>query len=811
MSKAKVENVYPLNFMQQALLFHSLQEQDDQGFLLVRCTLTGTLLPELFQKAWTKVQERHEVLRSSIHWENIEKPVQVVRPQADQAYQYVDWSQESPEAQAQKLEELQKQEREKRFDLNQAPISRIFTIKTQEQCHLILWSCHHILLDGWSSAIVLKDLVQFYEILQAGSDSKRLAPLPKYQTYLNWQKSQNPEEARAFWEDAMLGFREPTVLAQDSSLAHASESSYDYESFTLQESETQSLEALARSYRVTTSTLIQGLWSLLLCAYAKREDIMFGTTVSGRSGSIPEADSMAGMFVNLLPVRVVLEENQDLTQFFQTLQTRQSKALQFDYISLNQILDWNQRSSSSILFDSLVIFENFPLQDLKGGGLEIKDFQSGMTSTYPLTLAIRPESRMHFSIKYNTRQITLERIQWFLNNLNNLLRFLTLNVGTNTHALRDMISAPAFSQDVLPQNGKKNKKVKAANPESEFLAPRNELELKLARIWEMMFNRHPISIRDNFFEIGGRSLMAVQMFARIKIELNRNIPPITLLKYPTIESLAQYMSEEEDDKPWSALVPLRVNGDKPPIFCLHGGGSHVFFYRGLAQHLGPEQPVYALQSTATHGVNIPPQSIEQMATQYLAEIRKVQPHGPYHLMGYCFSNSICMEMAHMLDQMGEKVSLLAIIDSAPDYLTVRTNKDKFLRAIDIMRRLDFAALYSKLKWKIIRPLKRLSDSVLTPEQHKRNMQMVEPLPADLIKQYKWKPYHAAKITLIRSSHFHESHEHNFVIPAWQSLAKGGLDVHVIKGNHYTLFQEPDVIRLARQLSECLEEAQNEFA
>ena len=204
-----------------------------------------------------------------------------------------------------------------------------------------------------------------------------------------------------------------------------------------------------------------------------------------------------------------------------------------------------------------------------------------------------------------------------------------------------------------------------------FVAPRNELERQITEIWEELLEIQSISIRDDFFELDGDSLQAVDLFAQIERQFGKKLPISTLFQAGTVEALAQIIAQGEDlalkpdksEASWSSLVEIQPNGTKPPLFCIHALGGGVLCYRELAMYLGTEQPVYGLQPRGLDGKQPPLTKVEDMASHYLEEIQRVQPQGPYFLAGYSFGGVIAFEMAQQLHKQGEKVDLLAMIDT----------------------------------------------------------------------------------------------------------------------------------------------------
>src|SRR5688572_30657687 len=194
--KAKVEAIYPLNFLQQALLFHSLQEGDDQGLLRVKCVLKGKIDVETFLDAWRQTIQRHEVLRTSVHWEKLEKPAQVVHKEVLLPFVLHDLSGHSSPQQKAKIDELTGSHGAETLDLTKAPVLRIFLIRLSVDKHILLWDCHHILVDGWSASIILQDLLAFYDACCSGEKAVGLPAVPSYRSYLHWVKNQDQKKSK---------------------------------------------------------------------------------------------------------------------------------------------------------------------------------------------------------------------------------------------------------------------------------------------------------------------------------------------------------------------------------------------------------------------------------------------------------------------------------------------------------------------------------------------------------------------------------------------------------------------------------------
>ncbi|WP_299411528.1 amino acid adenylation domain-containing protein [Acaryochloris sp. IP29b_bin.148] len=238
-----------------------------------------------------------------------------------------------------------------------------------------------------------------------------------------------------------------------------------------------------------------------------------------------------------------------------------------------------------------------------------------------------------------------------------------------------MVPSAFVMLEVLPltPNGKVDRRSLPApdfsrvEQEETFVAPRSETEQQLAKIWCNVLRIKEIGIHDNFFDLGGNSLLAVSLFQEIEQKLSVSLPLSSLLQNPTIEQLAHTICQDEDSTIWSSLVPIHTNGTKPPLFCIHGGGFNVLIYHDLAKHLGSDYPVYGIQAQGLDGSTVLHGSYEEMAADYIRHLQTVQPEGPYFLSGVSSGGVIALEMAQQLHAQGHKVALVAMFDtSGPD-------------------------------------------------------------------------------------------------------------------------------------------------
>ena len=372
-----------------------------------------------------------------------------------------------------------------------------------------------------------------------------------------------------------------------------------------------------------------------------------------------------------------------------------------------------------------------------------------------------------------------------------------------------MIPAALIPLDHMPHlpNGKIDRKA-LPEPDSqhfsrkgEYLAPSNELEKQLAGIWQEVLHLDQVGLNDNFFDIGGDSLLSIQVVAKAR-EKEIPITATQLFEFQTLGELANSIATNESPEQLT-LVPLQPEGKQLPLFCIHSGGAHVFFYKGLAKYIGTDQPLYALQPKGLDCESEHHQTIEEMAAHYLEEIREVQPHGPYRILGTCFSNAVALEMANQLNREEEAIDRLFIIDSGPTHLFGDIGNGKkatFIRFWDMLTRGDWHRIVTKIKNRI-KPEEKAFHLTEETEAERELLEVIQSLNK-AYGQYHWVPY-SGKIHFIRSTEFHYRRDKKFHLQQWKKLAKEGLEVHVVPGHHLTLFQEPEVEGLAQKLKECM--------
>jgi amino acid adenylation domain-containing protein len=405
MNKENIETILELTPMQQGMLYHSIYTDGDDPYIYQYTSrLRGQLKVAPFTRAWRQVVERHQILRASFFWKKIDKPLQVISRVVELPITQLDWSQVASAEQEKRLEAFLKEDRSRGFDLEQAPLMRFCLIQLADDVQEMVWSFHHILLDGWSVPLLLNEVFVLYEAFCQRKEI-HLPPTRPFSDYIAWLQKRDLGEAEQFWRRALAGFTAPTPMPANRGADQFAneEKIYDLESVRLSERATAALYALARQRQFTLNTLMQGAWALLLSRYSGQVDVVFGSVVSGRPAQLEGVEQMIGLFINTLPTRVWVDESARLLAWLRGLQAAQAAARQYEFSPLVQVQGWSEVGRGAPLFESLVAFENYRVERSTQGGngsLRIGATRSVEQNSYPLSLVVTPAAEFLLEISF---------------------------------------------------------------------------------------------------------------------------------------------------------------------------------------------------------------------------------------------------------------------------------------------------------------------------------------------------------------------------------------------------------------------------
>src|SRR5690349_11902101 len=338
-----IEDIYELSPMQQGLLFDSLLAPDSGAYnLQLRCLLRGELNLEAFEHAWQRVVDRHASLRTSFHWEELDKPLQLVSEQAKLPLEYLDWRAVSTAEQREMIDQFLRTDYRRGFDLTTAPLMRLTLIRLDDDLHQFVWSYHHIVTDGWSGPLIFKEVFTFYRA-HCERREVSLAPSRPYGDYIAWLQEQDPARAELFWRQMLKGFTAPNILQIEQTAGVQSESDERDAQCQLKLSveTTAALRRATQQHKLTLNTIVQGVWAILLARYSGKADVVFGAVVSNRPPEVPGIEEMVGVFINTLPVRAQIAWDEPVIAWLTELQRHTARARQYEYTPLVQVQGWS--------------------------------------------------------------------------------------------------------------------------------------------------------------------------------------------------------------------------------------------------------------------------------------------------------------------------------------------------------------------------------------------------------------------------------------------------------------------------------------
>jgi amino acid adenylation domain-containing protein len=426
-AKQQIEDIYPLSAMQSGILFHCLAEPESGMYIeQFSWEIQGAINTAAFTQTWQRIIDRHPALRTSFVWEEIDEPLQVVHRRAALPLAEDDWSGLPPDEQRARLDAFLLDDRRRGFELGAPPLLRMRLITLAPERYQLTLSCHHLVIDGWSLAIVLKEFLALYEALRAG----RQLTLPRrrpYRDYIAWLQRQDLAAAEAYWRRTLADFTAPTPLLAGHTTGEAA---FEEQTCRIPASVVAPLQAMAQQHQLTMNTLVQGVWALLLSRYSGEQDVVFGATVAGRSPELAGVEDMVGLFINTLPVRVRVDPGQPLLAWLQQILEHQAEARQYEYAPLVQIQRWSAVLRGTALFESVVVYENYPVDDsliAQSGSLVFRSARAIERGNDPLIATFSLGSTLRIRLIYNRGRIDTATAERLLGHLRTLLEQIADN------------------------------------------------------------------------------------------------------------------------------------------------------------------------------------------------------------------------------------------------------------------------------------------------------------------------------------------------------------------------------------------------
>ncbi len=695
-----------LSFAQQRLWFlHQFEPESSSNNMPVVVQITGLLDINVLERSISEVVARHEVLRTTFPSKQ-GKPQLVIAPAQPFSLPLIDLRDLSKDERDAKAFRLATEEAHKPFDLANELMLRVKLFRLQDDEHLLLWNLHCIVCDGASSDVFYQDLTAIYTAFVAGKPSPLSKLTIQYVDFAHWQRQWLQGEVLAsqlsYWKQQLDNL--PPALKLPFDRPHPKgvlTYKGDRAALMLPKTLNTELDRLSQKLGATLFMTLLAVFEILLYRYCQQEDILLSFASASR-GQV-ETERLIGFFSNTLMLRTNLTDKLTFKEALARVRQASLEAYAHQDLPFEKLIEElrpNTRQERSPLFQVKFAL-NPPWSEGRGmASVKLPDvtFTSlfgyiyhGKTK-YDLTLVMREQDEgLGMVFDYNADIFNASTIEKMLEHFHNLLKGIVNDPDCCLQDLPMLAPGEELPQSCLDFSEPEDMEIQTSTETSSEIL--DNIESKLRRIWQDVLGIDLIGIRDNFFELGGNSLLAVKTFAQIEEKIGKVLPLSILLKAPTIQELATVIRQEKISQDWLPLVEIQPQGSKPPLFCIHGGGFNVLVYRDLAIKLGSDYPVYGLQARGLKSDRAWLDQIEAIAQDYIREIQKVQPEGPYFLAGLSNGGNIALEMAQQLKDKGHQVGLLAMFDSqGPEGIKLLPLTPRFLSSVYYLLR------YSSFRW-----------------------------------------------------------------------------------------------------------------
>ncbi len=411
-----IADIYPLSPMQEGMLFHALMDKSSHAYFeQTTLEIDGELDIDIFEKSLENIIQKHEVLRTVFIYETLEKPVQVVLRRRKANISYEDITQLNQNSKAEYIEKLKKADIETGFDLTKDTLIRAAIIKEAERKYQIVWSFHHIIMDGWCLSLIMKDFFESYSSIKSGR-AVDIGKSEAYGNFIEWLEEQEKKNAIKYWQKYLAGYEQQATIPLKRAATDREVNKTKKVQFTLNTKLTEGLVKVAQNTGVTLNTVVQAMWGILLQKYNNVEDVVFGAVVSGRPEEIKGIEEIVGLFINTIPVRVRQDKESTFKELIKELQNKSIEAFKYDYVELAEIQSNSELKQD--LIDHIIVFENYPIEKEVQGlsqendiGFSIRDVQTYEQTNYNFAVIVIPGKELVIKLTYNTSMYDEEYIK----------------------------------------------------------------------------------------------------------------------------------------------------------------------------------------------------------------------------------------------------------------------------------------------------------------------------------------------------------------------------------------------------------------
>jgi thioesterase domain-containing protein/acyl carrier protein len=790
----------PLSFNQERLWhLERLQPHSSVHHLLHSFRLVGPLQVAALEHSLREIIRRHAIFRTT--FADVDgQPMQHIAATADLPFTVIDLRHLSPTEQEQEVQQQAIQQAEAPFDLSHGPLWRVALLQLGATEHVLLRTAHHIIFDGVSHSVFVRELGALYPAFVQGQPSPLLELPVQYAdvawTQRQWLQGQELTRQLDYWQQHFQGNVTALELPIDQPRSTATSYQGACVSQELPGALTEQLKALSAAVGVSLFVTLMAAFNVLLHQYTGQEELVVCSPVSGRYRA--ETRHLIGYFNNVVALRNDVAGNPSLREVIERVGQCFMAASPYQEVPLQLVAELPNLARVP-LTRAMFVLQNTAIPVLELEELQVSSvFVDREIANFDLSMSVHEQKgQLTAVLQYKTDLFRSQTIARMLEQYINLLERLILHPEqqlSDLPGLRTVTSLskyPGSHSDPQEWSGR------------PYVAPRNSVEQELVRIWESTLKIQPISVTDNFFELGGHSLLAVQMTAGFEQAFERPCPVTNLFRYPTIAQLAVQLQNDAIDTLHPSLIPIQIVESSLPLFCVHVLGPNLQFYRPLANRL-KQYTLYGLTSALSNGDQVPhPQDIKNLATYYIKVIKTVQPQGPYHVLGVSFGGFIAYEMAQQLVAQGDTVKLLGLLDS---YCPVKSRSylvQRLQRHLRNLRKEGAGYLYRRLQ-RLGERFRRIQ--VGSRKEHQEdhpplnldeaNLQARSFIKFEDYKEvnrdYRFVPY-PGEITLFRAEDDPDCKLD------WHDLAGGKLVIYDVPGDHLGILTEPYVQVLAEKV------------
>lgn len=411
--KDTISDLYQLTPMQEGILFHSLYDESSKAYTeQFTFDFPEGLDEKAFKDAWQYIVKTHDILRTSFFYDQLSIPVQVVNNKGNLPIEIVDYSTLTEEEEAKAIQEFLEEDYKKSFSFSEAPLMRVSLLKRKGKSYKMVWTFHHILLDGWSTSVLMGELLNMYEKFVKNTVHAEKT-VDNYSNYIKYINAIDKYEEEQFWSNYINGFSTPTlvpfvgnVLGRNQGGKTLSEIHLDFD-----ENFTEEIKQFAKSNQLTVNTLMQGVWSFLLSKYTSTNDTIFGVTVSGRPSDLQSAEYGVGLYINTIALRSVYEDSQQIVDWLLDIQKGHTEAREYQYTSLSDVQKYTGINGD--IFDSILVFENYPIGELlsKEWLLKVDNINIKEQTNYLLSIIVNLGESLNLNFNYNDSLLTKEYVE----------------------------------------------------------------------------------------------------------------------------------------------------------------------------------------------------------------------------------------------------------------------------------------------------------------------------------------------------------------------------------------------------------------